>query len=69
MLLFPKLCAVTTGATKRAYLPSNIIVHVKSCFYDGLNGVARAYAKHIFVEEFGSDETSLLIDPLLGCKV
>jgi hypothetical protein len=54
---------------KRAYLPSNIIVHVKSCFYDGLGGVARAYAKHIFVEEFGSDETSLLIDPLLGCKV
>jgi len=28
--------------------------------YDALHGVAGAYAKHIFVEELGADESSLL---------
>jgi len=31
-----------------------------SSSYDALHGVAGAYAKHIFVEELGADESSLL---------
>lgn len=31
-----------------------------NCSYDALNGVAGVYAKRIFVEELGAQESSLL---------
>ncbi|AQK63457.1 phosphoglucomutase2 [Zea mays] len=34
--------------------------YIKLMNYDALHGVAGAYAKHIFVEELGADESSLL---------